>query len=107
MEIKDTYKTLAGPSEETLLKEKNSKFFGYAFPVTNEDEVKAILADLKKQHYGARHWCYAFQLGCSWAIVSGPSGGGPARQSISTQVWSLDVYLMFEGLRVRAAGNSC
>ncbi|SFQ65141.1 uncharacterized protein, YigZ family [Flavobacterium akiainvivens] len=59
----DTYKTLAAPGEETLFKEKNSKFFGYAFPIANEDEVKTILADIKKQHYGARHWCYAFQLG--------------------------------------------
>lgn len=60
---KDTYKTLATPSEETLFKEKNSKFFGYAFPVTSEDEVKSILENIKKQHHSARHWCYAFQLG--------------------------------------------
>ena len=46
----DTYKTLAGPSEEALYKEKNSKFFGYAFPITGEDEVKAILEDIKKRH---------------------------------------------------------
>ena len=60
---KDTYKTLATPSEETLFKEKNSKFFGYAYPVSNEDEVKQILETLRKQHHSARHWCYAFQLG--------------------------------------------
>ena len=60
---KDTYKTLAAPSEETLFKEKNSKFFGYAYPVSSEEEVKSILDDLKKQHNSARHWCYAFQLG--------------------------------------------
>lgn len=60
---KDTYKTLAAPSEETLFKEKNSKFFGYAYPISSEEEVKAILEDLKKQHHSARHWCYAFQLG--------------------------------------------
>ena len=59
----DTYKTLASPSQETLFKEKNSKFFGYAFPITGEDEVKPIVEELKKQHHSARHWCYAFQLG--------------------------------------------
>ena len=48
MEIKDTYKTLAEPSEETLLKEKNSKFLGYAFPVTTEEEIKPILLGLRK-----------------------------------------------------------
>jgi len=59
----DTYKTLSAPGEETLFKEKGSKFFGYAYPVSNEDEVKALLIDIKKLHPQARHWCYAFQLG--------------------------------------------
>jgi len=59
----DTYKTLSAPSEETLFKEKNSKFFSYAFPVISEDAVKPILDDLRKQHQSAGHFCYAFQLG--------------------------------------------
>ena len=61
--MKDTYKTIAFPSEEILFKEKNSKFFGYAFPVTTEDEIKNHLEILRKKHFGAVHWCYAFQLG--------------------------------------------
>ena len=61
--MKDTYKTIAFPSEEILFKEKNSKFFGYAFPVTSEDEIKNHLEILRKKHFGAVHWCYAFQLG--------------------------------------------
>jgi uncharacterized YigZ family protein len=63
LEIKDTFKTIASPSTEILFKEKNSKFFGYAFPVTTEDEIKSILNNLRKQHFGAGHFCYAFQLG--------------------------------------------
>ncbi|MDA0176894.1 YigZ family protein [Mesoflavibacter profundi] len=59
----DTYKTIVKPNEEVLFKDKNSKFFGYAFPVKNEDEVKAHIEDLKKQHHSARHWCYAYQIG--------------------------------------------
>jgi len=61
--LNDTYKTIAFPSEEILFKEKNSKFFGYAFPVTTEDEIKNHLEILRKQHYGAVHFCYAFQIG--------------------------------------------
>ncbi len=60
---KDTYKTIVKPNDEVLFKDKNSKFFGYAFPVKNEDEVKAHIDDLKKQHHSARHWCYAYQIG--------------------------------------------
>jgi uncharacterized YigZ family protein len=63
MSENDTYKTLSKPSEEVLIKDKNSKFYGYAFPVTHEDEIKTHIEDLKKEHHAARHWCYAYQLG--------------------------------------------
>jgi uncharacterized YigZ family protein len=63
MEIKDTYKTIDVASEETLFKDRNSKFFGYAFPVFNEKDVKHSLAILKKKHHAARHFCYAWQFG--------------------------------------------
>ncbi|MCX7552206.1 IMPACT family protein [Xanthomarina sp. F2636L] len=63
MDKKDTYKTLIKSSKEVLFKDKNSKFFGYAYPVLNEDQVKENLEALKKQHHSARHWCYAYQFG--------------------------------------------
>ena len=59
----DIYKTIEEPSEETLFKDRNSKFFGYAFPVKSEDDIKASLEILKKKHHSARHFCYAWQLG--------------------------------------------
>lgn len=59
----DLYKTLFKPSEEVLFKDKNSKFFGYAFPITSEEDAKEHIEALKKQHHAARHWCYAYQLG--------------------------------------------
>lgn len=62
-DVKDTYRTLANPGKETLYKEKGSKFYGYAFPVLNEEEVKLHLVELKKQHPNAGHFCYAWQLG--------------------------------------------
>ncbi len=61
--MNDSYKTILSPSEEILFKEKNSKFYGYAFPVTSEDEIKTHLDILRKKHYGAVHYCYAFQIG--------------------------------------------
>lgn len=73
----DTYKTIASPSEETLYKEKNSKFFGLAFPISSEDDVKPILEDLRKQHHSARHWCYAFQLGTDTIYYRANDDGEP------------------------------
>lgn len=61
--MNDTYKTITTPSEEILFKEKNSKFYGYAFPLNTEEEIKNHLDLLRKQHYGAVHFCYAFQIG--------------------------------------------
>ena len=65
MTEKDIYKTITKASPEVLFKDKNSKFYGYAFPVTTEGDVKLHIEDLKKQHHQARHWCYAYQLGKS------------------------------------------
>lgn len=59
----DTYKTITKPTKEILFKDKNSKFFGYAFPVQNENDVKDCLEILKKQQHAARHFCYAYQIG--------------------------------------------
>ena len=48
---------------EGLYKDKGSKFLAYAFPVETEDEVKELVQLLKKEHYSARHHCYAWRLG--------------------------------------------
>lgn len=58
----DTYKTISKPSEG-IFKDKGSKFLGYAFPVYQEQEIKDIVAQLKKQHHSARHHCFAWRLG--------------------------------------------
>jgi len=60
---KDTYRTIEKAQGDALFKDKGSKFIGYAFPVTSEDEVKLRIDELKKKHHTARHWCYAWQIG--------------------------------------------
>ncbi|WP_412476644.1 IMPACT family protein [Flavobacterium sp. TBRC 19031] len=79
--MKDTYNTIAVPSPEILYKEKNSKFFGYAFPVTNEDQIKLHLEQLRKQHYGAVHFCYAFQLGTETVYYRANDDGEPSNSA--------------------------
>ena len=59
----DTFKTIAAASEEVLFKDRKSKFYGYAFPLKEEREVKPIIEKLRKQHPAAGHFCYAWQLG--------------------------------------------
>ena len=61
--MKDTYKCITKASPEVLFKDRNSKFFGYAFPIKSEEEANEYLEELKSKHHKARHWCYAWQLG--------------------------------------------
>lgn len=92
--MKDTYKTITKPSQEVLFKDKNSKFYGYAFPVTTEDEVKEHIEALKKQHYQARHWCYAYQLGKTYDRYRANDDGEPSNSAgapIYGQLQSFDV----------------
>lgn len=79
--MKDTYQTLAAPAPEILYKEKNSKFYGYAFPVTSEKEIKIHLEQLRKQHHGAVHFCYAFQLGTDTIYYRANDDGEPSNSA--------------------------
>lgn len=81
MEIKDTYKTIANPSEEVLFKEKSSKFFGYTFPVSSQEEIKMHLEHLKKQHFGAVHFCYAYQIGTEKIEFRANDDGEPSNSA--------------------------
>ena len=94
MDLKDTYNTILKPTKEVLFKDKNSKFFGYAYPVTTEDEVKNQLAILKKQHHSARHWCYAYQIGTEIIVYRANDDGEPsnsAGQPIYGQIQSFEI----------------
>ena len=76
--MEDVYKTIAFPSDEILFKEKNSKFFGYSFPIQNEAEVKPIIEGLRKQHPHAVHYCYAYQTGTSTLLYRANDDGEPS-----------------------------
>ena len=94
METKDTYKTIEASSEEVLFKDKNSKFYGYAYPINHEDDVKSAILNLKKTHYAARHWCYAYQLGTEQKRYRANDDGEPnnsAGMPIYGQIQSYDL----------------
>ncbi|HTA63273.1 MAG TPA: YigZ family protein [Bacteroidia bacterium] len=89
----DTYLTIQ-KSAEGLFKDKGSKFFAYAFPITSEEEIKQHISDLKKQHHGARHWCYAFRLGADKKLFRANDDGEPsgtAGKPILNQIISADL----------------
>ena len=60
----DTYKSISAPSRG-IYKELGSKFLAFAYPVSTDEEIKQILASLRKEYFDARHHCYAWRLGLS------------------------------------------
>ena len=78
MDTSDSYKTIALATEEILFKEKNSKFFGYAFPINSEEEVKELISPLRKKHFNAVHFCYAFQTGVDPIYFRANDDGEPS-----------------------------
>jgi uncharacterized YigZ family protein len=60
--VEDIYKTIKSPSEG-LFKDKGSKFLAFAYPFTDENQVKTIIEPLRKEHFKAVHFCYAYRIG--------------------------------------------
>ena len=75
--IKDTYKSIAAPSDG-LYKELGSRFIASAWPVENEEEVKAVVDGLKKKYHDARHHCYAYRLGLDGGRFRANDDGEPS-----------------------------
>ena len=93
MLFSDTYLTIEKPAE-IIFKDKGSKFITFAFPVTNEKQIKGILIDLKKQHHTANHHCYAYRLGADKQNYRANDDGEPnntAGKPILGQIQSNDL----------------
>jgi uncharacterized YigZ family protein len=77
MEYSDTIKSIAVPAEG-LYKEKGSKFLAFAFPVSDEIQIRGIIAALKKEHHSARHHCYAWRIGYDQKLFRSSDDGEPS-----------------------------
>lgn len=73
----DEFKTLKNKSEG-LFKDKGSKFFAYAFPVKDEDDIRFHLENIKTEHPKARHACYAYKLGINETNFRANDDGEPS-----------------------------
>ncbi|MGE4514901.1 MAG: YigZ family protein [Chryseobacterium sp.] len=73
-----SFKTIESPVENILLKEKGSKFIGFAFPVNNEEELKNALEKIRTEHPKATHHCYAFRMGLNGENYRANDDGEPS-----------------------------
>jgi uncharacterized YigZ family protein len=58
----DRYLTIKTPSEG-IFKDRGSKFIAFAYPVTDEEEIRSVLTELRRKYHDARHHCFAWRLG--------------------------------------------
>lgn len=73
----DTYKTIARPAEG-IFRDRGSKFLGYAYPITSDNDIKPIVAKLKAEHPKANHHCWAIRLGIDRSVFRVNDDGEPS-----------------------------
>jgi uncharacterized YigZ family protein len=86
--ISDSYKSIKSLSQGTY-KEKGSRFIAFAYPVSDQGEIKPILDKIRKEHHEARHHCYAFIIGhekLNWRVNDDGEPSGTAGRPILGQI---------------------
>ena len=65
---------------------KGSKYFSFAYPITNIDQVKFYLQFLKKEYNNASHICYAYRLLNQSSIDDFSTDAGEPRGSAGSPI---------------------
>ncbi|HLP92396.1 MAG TPA: YigZ family protein [Saprospiraceae bacterium] len=73
----DAYRTLSAASEGEF-KDRGSKFLAYAWPVRSEAEALVHLEALRKEHFKARHHCFAWRFGPDGSRFRANDDGEPS-----------------------------
>ena len=72
------FNSIKSPIEDILLKEKGSKFIGFAYPINNEEDIKQYLQKIYDNHPKATHHCYAYRLGINGENYRANDDGEPS-----------------------------
>ena len=104
----------AGGVSPVLYEIQRSRFLAYAIHAEDEEEVRAWLADVKKEHYEARHVPYAMVLGAradrqrsSDDGEPGGTAGSPILEAIKAREITnaaVAVVRYFGGIKLGAGG---
>ncbi|MEN0003333.1 MAG: YigZ family protein [Bacteroidota bacterium] len=73
----DQYKTLQESSTGEF-RDRGSKFVSYAFPAYTQEDWQQQLEEVKKEHFKARHHCYAYRLGIDKTNFRANDDGEPS-----------------------------
>ncbi|MBP6977845.1 MAG: YigZ family protein, partial [Lentimicrobiaceae bacterium] len=93
MVSKDTYQTIGEPGSGHF-RDRGSKFLGFAYPVSSEEQIREYLLLLRKQYHDAHHHCYAWALGADrsqYRMNDDGEPSGSAGRPIYGQILSRDL----------------
>lgn len=76
-EIITSYKTIKLPTT-SYFRDRGSKFYGFAYPFDDVEQLKSILEPLKKEHPKAVHHCYAYRVGTEGTEFRANDDGEPS-----------------------------
>ncbi|GGE20175.1 IMPACT family protein [Psychroflexus salis] len=79
--MSDLYYSIASSVSDIIYKEKGSKFIGYAYPVSSEEDIELALANVKQKQHKARHFCYAWQLEKDYSRFRANDDGEPSNSA--------------------------
>lgn len=96
----DSYKTITKPTTEILYKDRGSKFYGYAFPITSDEEVNDLIAPLRNRHPKAGHHCYAWKLGADDNNYRANDDGEPSHSAGDPILGQINSYELSDVLVV-------
>ncbi len=77
MLFEDTYLTIEKPTE-AIFRDRGSKFIAYAHPITTDQDIKNIVADLKKDNPKANHHCWAMRWSTDRSVFRLNDDGEPS-----------------------------
>jgi uncharacterized YigZ family protein len=75
--LSDHFDSIAQPSTGLFI-DRASKFYAFAWPVSNEEEIKLHQEALRKEHFKARHHCFAWRLGTDLQQFRANDDGEPS-----------------------------
>ncbi|MCX6320769.1 MAG: YigZ family protein [Bacteroidia bacterium] len=84
----DSYTTIKS-SSQAIYKEKGSRFIAFAYPVSDQEEIKPIIDKIRKEHHEAKHHCYAYMIGqerMNWRVNDDGEPSGTAGRPILGQI---------------------
>lgn len=91
---------------EGFFKDRGSKFYAFAYPVRNLEEVQEKVSAVKKRFHDARHHCFAYRLEAGGKIEFATDDGEPSHSAgdpilgairSSNLTWTLVVVIRYFG----------